>query len=98
VISVPRPERGDVAAQLNNETTLYDQELLVEVTVDDDPVATQTWRERVYDSTTEPQRYEIQQRYWRFGRGEATEADLRAEHLTELVRRAEDEPPDYEWS
>jgi hypothetical protein len=54
------------------------------------------WREHIYDAEANYQRYEIQQRYWRFGRGEETEADLRAAHLTELVRRAESDRPDDE--
>jgi hypothetical protein len=101
VIDVPRPELGDLAPELNNEPTLYGQELLLEVTADDERVTTKTWRERVYDSATEPQRHEIQQRYWRMGRGEETEADRRAEYLAERIRRAEnaeDDPPDYEWT
>jgi hypothetical protein len=89
-IDVPRPELGDLVPQFNNETTLYGWELVLQVAVDNEQVAAETWREPVYDSET-PERYAIQQRVWRRGRGEANEDDQRAEELEEEERLAREQ-------
>jgi hypothetical protein len=85
-IRVPRPSLGDLMAECNHETTLYGQELALEV-VAGGRVTTETWREHVYDAATERARHDVQQRYWRLGRGDATEADLRAEARATMIAR-----------
>jgi hypothetical protein len=77
-------------SECNSETTLYGETLVVQV-VDGDSALEETWRETVYDAETHRERHAIQQRYWRRGRGETTEADLRAEHLAERIRRRDEE-------
>jgi hypothetical protein len=66
--------------------TLYGRTLEVVATWDGGEVRA-TWQEPVFDETDDRARYEIQQRYWRSGRGEATEADHRAEMQSDLLRR-----------
>jgi hypothetical protein len=44
-IAVPRPDLGDLVPEFNNETTLYGQELTLEIRVDDLSVAHEGWRE-----------------------------------------------------
>jgi len=90
-----------LVAEFNHETTLYNQTLIVEVQGGKHR-AKREWHELVYELEANRERYEIQQRVWRRGRGEETEADLRAEDLAERIGRFEsgdDEPRhDYEWS
>lgn len=88
-IDVPRPRVGDLVAEFNNETTLYAQELVLEVRVADQSVTSETWGERVYDPETNGVRHEIQQRYWRMGRGDDTEGDRRAAHIASWALRLE---------
>jgi hypothetical protein len=90
-IDVPRPELGELVFQFNSETTLYGRELVLLVTVDDEQVATETWRESVYDSATEPERHAIQERVWRRGHGQETEEDRRAEELDKEERLAREQ-------
>jgi hypothetical protein len=100
-VLVPKPELGDLMAECNNETTLYGEELVVQIVDGDGPPVESVWRELIYDSETHRERYEVQQRYWRMGRGQETEADRRAAYLAERIRRNEnDEPetPNYDWS
>jgi len=85
-VLVPRPHLGDLVPGLNNETTLYGEPLRIEL-ICDKQVATREWREKLYDAATERARHEIQQRAWRFGRGEDTPADRRADYLDERERR-----------
>ena len=61
-IDVSRPELGEPVPEFNNETTLYGQELVLELAVANECAAAETWREHVYDSATERERHEIQQR------------------------------------
>ena len=69
-IAVPRPRLGELVPEFSHgETTLYGCELVLELTVDGERVAWETWREHVYDASTEAERHEIQQRIWRIGRG-----------------------------
>ena len=73
----------------------------MEAVVDEECIATETWREQVYEPETNHQRYTIQQRYWRFGRGEETDADIRADMMAERLRRIENpegNSPSYDWS
>jgi hypothetical protein len=87
-VIVPRPQLGDLVAQFNNETTLYDQTLRVEATAGKHR-ASREWHEVVYTQAENWQRHNIQQRVWRFGRGEATPDDERTEFLEDLLRRRE---------
>jgi hypothetical protein len=99
-VSVPRPQLADLMPGCNNEITLYGETLEVRIADSDGRVLVETtWRERIYDPQTDPEHHEIQQRYWRMGRGEETEADRRAEHLAERLRGIEnpENGPDYEW-
>jgi hypothetical protein len=92
VIIVPRPRLGDLVPEFNNETTLYGREL--EVKAKDQTGKHETnsaWRELIYDPETERTRYEIQQRVWRLGRGEDTEADRRGEWLSRKLRELDEE-------
>jgi hypothetical protein len=91
-IIVPRPQLGDLVPQFNNETTLYGRELeVIAQTQTGKHEARWTWREIVYDAETERERHAIQQRVWRLGRGEGTEADERSEWLSRKLRGL-DEP------
>lgn len=99
-VLVPRPDLGELMKECNDETTLYGETLVVRGVDGKDPVEA-TWREPVYDPATHRERHEIQQRYWRMGRGEETEGDMRAAYLAERIKRLEDQeddPPRYEWS
>lgn len=89
-IIVPSPELGDLVPALNNETTLYSRTLVFKAS-DGENVASQEWREHIYDSQTELARHEAQQRAWRIGRGKDTADDRRAEFIWESERRREDE-------
>ncbi len=99
-VIVPRPRLGDLMSECNNETTLYEQTLVVRVIDGASPVEA-SWHEPIYDAETDRERHEIQQRYWRAGRGETTDADLRAEAIAERLRRLEnpeENGPRDEWS
>jgi hypothetical protein len=93
-VLVPRAQLGELVSECNNET-LYGETLVVRV-VEGDSAFEETWRETVYDPEIDRERHAIQQRYWRRGRGEETEADMRVEHLAERIRRRDEEtePPD----
>jgi hypothetical protein len=65
-IGVPRKDFGDLIPALNNETTLYDEDLVVEVRIDDEVVVSQTWHEHVYE-ISEFERCDIQRRIWKIG-------------------------------
>ena len=69
--------------------TPYGEELVVEV-ASPKRTETETWREHVYTAEENGIRHEIQQRVWRRGRGEETEADLRAEWRAERDARLDD--------
>jgi len=92
-IAVPRPEMGDLVPAFGNEnaTTLYGGELLLEVSVDGALVMELRWSEHVYTEDENRDRHAIQQRVWRIGRGEDTEADRRAEYLDERLRRLDEQ-------
>jgi hypothetical protein len=100
-VLVPRPKLGELVPQFNDTTTLYDQTLRVEVTVGKRKRKRSTeWHEEVYGVEADSERYGIQQRVWRRGRGEETPDDLRAEHREERLRRLEDpedDGQDYEF-
>jgi hypothetical protein len=81
-IRVPRPALGDLVKEFNRDTTLYGRELVVDV-ADEKRTQTTSWREHVYTIEENLTRHDIQQRIWRRGRGEETEADRRAEWLAE---------------
>jgi hypothetical protein len=89
-LEAPRPQRGDLMKECNDETTLYGRELRVDVSWGKHR-RQRTWRESLYDASTDRARYEVQRRYWRRGRGEATaaddEADMRADWLMGQERR-----------
>jgi hypothetical protein len=67
---------------------LYGEELVV-VLADEKRRATKTWREHVYTREENSVRHGIQQRYWRRGRGKATEADARAEQQADFLSQLE---------
>jgi hypothetical protein len=85
-ILVPRPQLGNLVPAFHNETTIYNRTLTVEI-ADGRHRATCDWREIVYDPVENAARYEIQQREWRIGRGEASEADYRSDAQSELLRK-----------
>jgi hypothetical protein len=85
-IRIARPAVGDLVKEFNSETTLYGEELVIEV-ADDKRSQTITWREHVYSEEENRERHAIQQRVWRRGRGEETEVDMRAEWLAEQIER-----------
>jgi hypothetical protein len=87
-IWVPRPELGELMKECNSATTLYGETLYVRVESDGHR-ADREWHEEVYDPETDRARYETQQRYWRHGRGEESDADRRAAALGERERRAD---------
>jgi hypothetical protein len=89
-VIVPRPSLGDLVHEFANETTLYGETLHVEVAVGDQRNAA-AWTETVYDQETNRERYEVQQRVWRIGRGEATQADIRAQMHSEAITRRDRE-------
>ena len=86
-VDVPRPKLGELVPALSNATTLYGETLRLEVTADGER-AEAVWQEHVYDEESERAQHDAQQRAWRLGRGEETEADLRAEYLRELDERS----------
>jgi hypothetical protein len=88
-IRVPRPAHGDLVKEFNCETTLYGEELVVEV-AGEKRSETATWREHVYTVEENRERHAIQQRVWRRGRGEETEADVRANWLAEKERELDE--------
>lgn len=49
------------------------------------------WREEFFDEAGDRARYHVQQRYWRRGRGETTEDDLRLEAILEYSERRDRE-------
>jgi hypothetical protein len=82
----PAAELGELMKECGHATTLYGETLHFRVDADGHH-AEESWSEDLYDPDTDRARYEVQQRYWRSGRGEATEADYRAEMQSELLRR-----------
>jgi hypothetical protein len=98
-IIASRPKLGDLVPEFNNETTLYDQTLCVTATADDQQASAE-WHEIVYTEETNSERFAIQQRKWRFGRGGETPNDVRIEYLSERLRRmdegGQDDPGRYE--
>jgi hypothetical protein len=87
-LKVPRPRLGDLMKECNEATTLYGETLVVRLEVGRRRVE-KRWREEIYDPIADRVRHEIQQRYWRRGRGEETEGDQRAERLREHIKRVE---------
>ncbi len=87
-IWVPRPELGELMKECGDATTLYGETLHVRVDADGHR-AEESWSEELYDFETDRARYEVQQRYWRRGRDEVTEGDLRAEALLRHEQRIE---------
>jgi hypothetical protein len=94
-VIVPRPKLGDLVPDFNHESTLYGATLRLEATDDTGRSAAREWREVIYDPSENLQRHQIQQREWRIGRGEATdadnEADMRAEWLRARTKRMEEQ-------
>jgi hypothetical protein len=88
-IDVPRPQLGELVPQFNNETTLYGEELRLEVVVGEQRWV-EVWREKVYDAETERERHDVQQRVWRMGRGEETPDDVRDEAVSAQLRRLDE--------
>lgn len=74
--------------ECNDATTLYGQTLHFRVNANGHR-AEETWSEERYDPDTDRVRHEVQQRYWRRGRGEETDADRRTEALLEREERME---------
>jgi PIN domain len=77
-IHASRPEQGELLHALNDATTLYGEELVLELLEGDDVVTQRAWREEVYDPVTDAARAETQARAWREARGEASEQDTDA--------------------
>jgi hypothetical protein len=88
-IYVPRPQIGDLVKELNEETTLYDQTLIVEATAGKQRAAAK-WHELVYDPETNRERHKIQRRVWRRGRGEETPDDRHEESVSERERKRDE--------
>jgi hypothetical protein len=86
-VEVPRPELGQLMPECNNATTLYGSELRLVLRDGPTDLVVETWREEKYDPESDRGRSEVQQRYWRIGRGEATETDLRADAISEMHQR-----------
>jgi hypothetical protein len=87
-VVVPRPKLGNLIPQFNDEPTLYGEVLTIEVHADrGNAHAEDTWQERIYTPEENSARTEIQQREWRFGKGEQTEADEIAVQQAELLGR-----------
>jgi hypothetical protein len=100
-VLVPRPQFGELMKECNNATTLYNETLHLQVAAgkhrDDE-----TWHEEVYNADTNRAYWEVQQRYWRSGRGEETEADRLGEEQRRVlgehekrVESGEDDPDRY---
>lgn len=83
-VIVPRPQLGELVKEFDSETTLYGRDLVLEASINGDVVASTRWAEKVYSEGDNRTRWEIQQREWRFGRGEATEADERWDAIRRL--------------
>jgi hypothetical protein len=60
-VEVPRPKLGELVREFGHETTLYNRELTLTVSVDGEQVAVEHWREEIYDAEANPDRYAIQQ-------------------------------------
>jgi hypothetical protein len=88
-ILVSRPEVGDLIKAFDNAATLYGRTLTVVASVGGERAQRQ-WTEHVYTTAENSVREEIQQRIWRIGLGEGTEADFRAEAQSDLLRRHEE--------
>jgi hypothetical protein len=97
-VSVPRPQFGELVREFGSEPTLYGEELRVEARVDGKRVGEARWREVIYDEELNPERYAIQQRKWRIGRDEATEADVRAEQIARAIEQHDRDLPDRQAS
>ena len=91
-VFVPRPQLGDLVPQFNSVTTLYGKALRLEVSAGGHRVSTE-WHEVIYTLEENYQRHHIQQRVWRFGRGEETEADRRGAEFDDAVRRYRERAP-----
>jgi hypothetical protein len=87
-IWVPRPELGDLMTECGHATTLYGETLHFRVDANGHH-AEESWTEELYDSDTDRACHEVQQRYWRRGRGEETADDRRADARTEYETRIE---------
>jgi hypothetical protein len=57
-IDVPRPALGDLVKELNDATTLYGAELVIEAAAGKQRRVT-TWREEIYDLETDPARHDV---------------------------------------
>ena len=90
-MTVPRPALAELVPQFANDPSLYERGLTLVIKVDGVAVAEAIWTELVYDEETNGERYEIQQRVWRIGRGEGTAADFRAETIADHWRRRADD-------
>jgi hypothetical protein len=93
-VIVPRPALGELMSECNNETTLYGRTLTVVCSVNGKARAETPWAEHLYDTLTDRDRHEIQQRYWRRGRGEETALDAEIEARAERLRELESDEPD----
>jgi hypothetical protein len=89
-VFVPRPRLGDLVPEFHNETTLYDQTLRVEAAAGKH-TASKDWHEILYTPETNRDRYDLQQRAWRRGRGRETAEDLRADAINERFRKIDEE-------
>jgi hypothetical protein len=85
-VIVPRPELGDLVPEFANEPTLYNRTLRVEALDGQHRVASE-WHEKVYSLEENAERYHVQQRVWRIGRGEDTPDDRRGAELDAAVRK-----------
>jgi hypothetical protein len=56
-VYVPRTELADLVPALANEPTLYGCELVLEVSVDGEQVAAETWTETLYDQESDRARW-----------------------------------------
>jgi hypothetical protein len=74
-IYVSRPALGDIIKELNDEPTLYGRELEVDLAVEGEIQAGQTWREHVYTAEESAERRGIQERVWRIGLGTSSPED-----------------------
>ena len=88
-VHVPRPRLGDLVPAFNHETTLYGAELSIQVN-DGKRTTSAKWIEHVHTPSENPERHAIQQRFWRFARGEDTADDRRAEHSSSMEQRLEE--------
>jgi hypothetical protein len=86
---VRRPSFGELVPECNNEPTIYGRDLVVTAYSENGGVDVKIWKEIQYSPETDGARFEVMQRYGRFGRGEDTEADRRADLTSGLLRRHE---------